>query len=330
MNLHHATYMQTSVRICAVLALLFSAACSTEPAPSNRVQGYVEADYVYVTAPLAGKLRSLSVRRGAHVSAGESLFLLESVPEKTARDEATQRLAQIRAQRADAGKGKRPTEIAAVTAQLNLARTALQLSEQELARQEKLLLANVVALQDVERQRSARDQNRQRVGQLEAELRTAQLGSRSDQMAMLHAQEQSLEAALARSEWELAQKQQSAPAAGVVFDTLYRPGEWIAAGRPVIVLLPPQNIKVRTFVPQSLLTSIHTGSKAAITVDGKPALLTGIVAYISPQAEYTPPVIYSQEHRQKLVYLVELTFDPAPADLPHPGQPVDVQFGTGR
>ena len=321
-------------RTIALLGLAVATAaawggCARTSPSSETVQGYVEGEFVYVSAPLPGRLAALSVQRGTRVKAGQLLFEQDNIQETAARDEAKLRLAQIRAQVADARKGKRPTELDATTAQLNLARTALRFSENELARQEKLLNARVVPVQEVDRIRSQRDQDRQRVAQLEAELGTARLGARSDQVAATEASMRALEAALTRSEWDLAQKRQTAPAEGLVFDTLYRNGEWVAAGRPVIVLLPPQNIKVRTFVAESRVAKIHNGDKAQVMVDGIPAPLSGTVSFISPQAEYTPPVIYSRESRQKLVYLVELAFDQATALKLHPGQPVTVTFGFG-
>jgi HlyD family secretion protein len=319
------------VALTCFTTALFSvmAGCNRTTTDENTVQGYVEGEFIYVAAPLSGRLQTLFVQRGTQVKAGDPLFELENVQEKSARDETRLRLAQIRAQVADARKGKRPTELEATTAQLNLARTALQYSEKELARQEKLLAARVVPLQEVDRLRSLRDQDRQRVSQLEAELHTAKLGQRSDQIAATEASMQALEAALTRSEWDLSQRRQSAPAAGLVFDTLYRTGEWVAAGKPAVVLLPPQNIKVRTFVAQARISSLHQGDTAKITVDGAAAPFAGTISFISPQAEYTPPVIYSQESRQKLVYMVELTFAPATAALLHPGQPVTIRFGSG-
>jgi HlyD family secretion protein len=313
----------------AVVMLCLVAGCNSTPSAQDTVQGYVEGEFVYISAPLPGRLETLFVQRGAQTKVGDPLFELENVTEKTARDETRLRLAQIRAQVADAKKGKRPTEIESTTSQLNLARVALQFSEKELTRYERMLRANVVPVQEVDRLRSLRDQDRQRVAQLEADLRTAKLGSRSDQIAATEASMRALEATLTRSEWDLTQKRQTAPAAGLVFDTLYRAGEWIAAGRPVVVLLPPQNIKVRTFVSQALIAAIHQGDKVQVTVDGRKAPVSGTVTFISPQAEYTPPVIYSQESRQKLVYMVELAFDPATALQLHPGQPVDVRFGPG-
>ncbi len=313
----------------AVVLLCGAAGCNRTSSSPGTVQGYVEGEFVYIAAPLAGRLEALFVQRGEQVKAGDPLFELENVQEKTARDETKLRLAQIRSQLADARKGRRPTEIEATTAQLNLARAALQLSEKELVRHERLLAAKVVPLQDVDRLRSRRDQERQRVAQLEAELGTARLGSRGDQVAAVEANMRAVEAALTRSQWDLAQKRQNAPAAGLVFDTLYRTGEWIAAGRPAVILLPPGNIKVRTFVPQPLLSSIRQGDRVQVTVDGVTAPLIGTVRFVSPQAEFTPPVIYSRENRQKLVYMVELAFDQATAVQLHPGQPVDVRFGPG-
>src|SRR5208282_6054135 len=115
------------------------------------------------------------------------------------------------------------------------------------------------SVQDVDRARSTRDQDRQRVAQLEADLLTAHLGSRSDQIAAAEANVKALAATLAGAEWNLSQKRQAAPEAGLIYDTLYREGEWVAAGRPVVVLLPPRNIKVRAFVPEALAGSIHSG-----------------------------------------------------------------------
>lgn len=300
------------------------AGCS-QPDP-NRVQGYAEGEYVYVASPLGGALNSLRVQRGARVRAGDPLFALDDTPEKAARDEAERRLAQARANLADVQKGKRPSEIESLEAQLKQARAAQALSEKELARQEQLLQTKAVSLQDADRARSADDQNRQRVAQLAADLETARLGARSDQIAAAEADARALEAALRQAEWNLAQKRQSASQAGLVFDTLYREGEWVGAGRPVVALLPPANIKVRAFVPETRIGSLHVGDKARVLVDGVREPLTGNISFISPRAEFTPPVIYSQESRRKLVFMVEIVFPPETAEKLHPGQPVDVQL----
>jgi len=293
----------------------------------HQVQGYVEGEFVYVASALAGSLEALHVQRGAQVAAGEPLFALDDTSEKAARDEAQSRLVQARATLEDLKKGKRPSEIESIKAQLGQAQAALALSQKDLARQEELSRSGASTPQDLDRARSARDQNREKAAQLAADLQTAQLGARTDQIAAAEANVQALEAALATAQWALSQKRQTAPQASLVFDTMYRQGEWVPAGRPVVALLPPSNIKVRAFVPETRVQTLHPGDSVQVVVDGLPEPLAGRISFISPQAEYTPPVIYSRENRGKLVFMIEVTFDPKVAAPLHPGQPVDVRLG---
>ena len=247
----------TSVAI--LIALAFG---SCQQKPSDRVQGYIEGEFVYVASPLPGALQTLRVQRGAEVKVGDPLFELDGTMEKAARDQA---------------------------------RAALVLSEAEFKRQEEMFGSGVTAAQELDRARSARDQDQQRLNQ---------------------------------AEWNFSQKSQHAPRAGLVFDTLYREGEWVAPNRPVISLLPPQNVKLRAFVPQARIGAIHQGDPVRVFIDGAPAPVAGRVSFVSPRAEYTPPVIYSRESREKLVFMIEAIFEPAVAVKLHPGQPVDVEFGS--
>ena len=307
--------------------LMFSVLTGCDKAPADLVQGYVEGEYVYVASPYGGALATLSVRRGMQVSAGDPLFGLEQASEKAVRDEAERKLSQARANLEDRRKGKRPSEIASLRAQLQQAQAALQLSLREVARQEGLAAVPGAAVEvEVDRARSARDQNQQRVSQLEADLNTALLGSRIDQVLAAEAEVRAKEAALAKAEWDLEQKRQLAPKTGLVFDTLYREGEWVPAGRPVVVLLPPDHIQVRTFVSQTKIGAIRLGDAVQVMVDGVQGSLPGTVSYISPKAEYTPPMLYSQGSRDKLVFMVEVLFEQVVAMNLHPGQPADVRF----
>jgi HlyD family secretion protein len=309
-----------------LIALYSLTSCSSgEP---NRVQGYVEGEFVYVASPLSGQLDSLYVHRGQWVKAGDPLFALDTQPERDARDQAAHQLAQARSNLEDAKKPRRPTEIESIEAQLAQARAALVFSEKELERDEMLEKSGARTKEDLDRARSTRDQDRKHVAQLEADLETARLGSRIDQIRAAEAAVQAQEAALAKAQWDLSQKRQTAPQAGVVFDTLYFQGEWVGAGRPVIVLLPPPNVKVRAFVPETEVGKIQYGDRLRVYVDGRHGPLIGKVSFISPTVEYTPPVIYSRESRSKLVIMIELSFDPKTAATLHPGQPVDVELGS--
>ena len=178
-------------------------------------------------------------------------------------------------------------------AALDQANAALALSEATFKRQEELYRTGPSAAQDLDNARAVRDQDQQR---------------------------------LTQAKWNLDQMKQFAPKAGLVYDTLYRQGEWVAAGKPIVSLLPPANIKVRAFVPETRVGSIQPGDTTRVMLDGVSEPFIGRVSYISPRAGYTPPVIYSQESREKFVFMVESVFDPATAAQLHPGQPVDVQF----
>jgi HlyD family secretion protein len=128
-------------------------------------------------------------------------------------------------------------------------------------------------------------------------------------------------AALAQAAWRLDQKSVAAPVSGLVHETFFVEGEWVPAGRPVAALLPPGNVKARFYVPETSLSTISVGRDIEIRCDGCPAPLAAKVSYVSNQAEYTPPVLYSKESRAKLLFLVEARLQGASL---RPGQPVDV------
>ena len=157
-----------------------------------------------------------------------------------------------------------------------------------------------------------------------SQITVARLPNRPEQIKAQAAQVRAAEAALAQAQWKLGQKNVRAPHAGLVFDTMYRSGEWVPAGSPVVRMLPPENVKVRFFVPETVVGSLVPGRAVRIRCDGCAADVPAVLSFISAQSEYTPPLIYSNENRAKLVYLVEARPKPADATKLHPGQPVEV------
>ncbi|HSC95103.1 MAG TPA: HlyD family efflux transporter periplasmic adaptor subunit [Burkholderiales bacterium] len=299
-------------------------ACSNEGERS--FQGYAEGEYVRVAAPFAGTLEVLAVKRGTQVKAGDPLFTLEQENEAAARREARERLRNAEAQLANLQKGKRPSEIEAIRAQLAQAEAALALSTTQLKRQEQLVEQNFIARERLDEARATHDRDVQRVAELQALLATARLAARPDEIKAAEHNVEAAKAALAQAEWKLDQKSVKAAVAGLVQDTYFVHGEWVNANQPVVSLLPPQNIKARFFVPERELGAIRLGQKLALACDGCPAPIPAVVSFISPQAEYTPPVIYSQQERAKLVFLIEARPAPEDAVKLHPGQPLEVRF----
>jgi HlyD family secretion protein len=244
------------------------------------VQGYVEGEYVYVAAPVDGRLANLDVARGAEVAADDPLFELDRTREQAARDEAAARLARAKASLANLKKGKRPTEIQSLEAQLAQAKAMLELSEVALKRREQLVESRAVSREAVDEARATHERNQARVAELEAELETAKLGARADEIEAAEAEVVAARAQLAQAEWRLGELSQAAPEAGGVVDTLYRVGEWVTAGAPVISLLPPANVKVRFFVPEPRLGAIRVGDAVRVRCDACPPNLTATVSYI--------------------------------------------------
>jgi HlyD family secretion protein len=307
-----------------VLAILAAGGC----AKSRDVewQGYLEGDFVYVSSPLAGRLDKLAVAKGSRVAAGASLFELEHAAETAALRQAEQELHAAGAQLADLRKGSRPEEIAALEARLGEARAAAELSRLDLVRQEALFKAGAISASEYDRARLTHVADDRTVDEDSAKLETARLGGRADAVAAAEAGARAAAEAEAHARWNVDQKVQAAPCAALVYDTLYREGEFVAAASPVVSLLPPANIKVRFFVAEPDFALLKAGDRVSVGIEGLAAPLEATVSYLSPQPEYTPPVLYNRDNRAKLVYMIEAVFAPgAAADL-HPGQPVDVRL----
>jgi HlyD family secretion protein len=309
--------------LVSLVAAVVISGCSKSGA--NGWQGYIEGEFVYVASPLGGRLDKLLVAKGSRVAAGAPLFELEHVAETAALQQAARQLEAAKAQLEDLKKGSRPEEIAAIQARLGQARAAAELSRLELARQEALFKAAAISASDFDRARLTHVSDTRAVDEEQAKLETARLGGRPDAVEAAVAAMRAAADAESRARWSVDQKAQAAPTSALVFDTLYREGEFVAAGSPVVALLPPANVKVRFFVPEPQLARVKGGDHVNVRIEGLPSPLEGVVSYISPQPEYTPPVLYNQDNRAKLVYMVEAVFpEGAAADL-HPGQPVFVR-----
>jgi HlyD family secretion protein len=321
-NFSRINFSYASALFLAGVGLVLSG-CS-RPSPSG-YQGYLEGDFVYVAAPLAGQLETLAVTKGSRVTAGTTLFTLEHANELAAQRQAAEQFRAAQARLADAQKGSRPSELATLTARLDQARAAAELSQRDLARQKNLYDTRVVAEADYDRARLTHERNTRAIEELATQLATAQLGGRADILTAAEAEVSAALAAKEKTDWAVAQKTQPAPSAALVYDTLYRAGEFVAAGNPVVSLLPPENIKVRFFVPESDFARLSAGSPVRININGRPTPLAAHISYLSPQPEYTPPILYNRENRAKLVFMIEAVFnDAAVGGELHPGQPVDV------
>jgi HlyD family secretion protein len=308
--------------ICILFVALTLAACSHRD--DNTYQGYVEGEFVYLASSQPGTLTQLSVTRGETVDASAPVFALESVDEAAALQQVAVVPAAARAQLADIQTGKRRPEVNVTRAQLAQAVANGRKAALQLTRDEAQYRAGGIAKAQLDDSRAEADATAAQVRELTNQVDVALLPGRTQQLSAQAAQVEAAQAAVAQAQWKLGQKRVTAPAEGLVYDTLYRVGEWVQAGNPVVQMLPPQNIKVRFFVPEAVVGKLAPGRALTIHCDGCAADVQAKITYISNEAEYTPPVIYSNENRAKLMFMVEARPSAADAVKLHPGQPVAV------
>jgi HlyD family secretion protein len=316
--------MKSHLFIVSLAGLLVANGCARQE--SDVFPGYAEAEYVRLTAPIAGTLTKLHLNRGDAAPAAAPAFVLEQESETAARQEAEFRIERARAQVADLKKGKRPDELAAIRAQLAQANAAYTLAAADYARDQKLVADKFISPARLDSTRSAMTQAQARIDELRAQLRVAETGARPDEIRAAEKDVNAAQAQLLQADWRVEQKTQRTPVAGDVTDVMYRVGEWVPAGSPVITLLPPGNIKARFFIPESLLGRIQLGAPVTIQCDGCGAPISGRISFVAREAEYTSPIIYSKENRASLVFMIEAKPDPNDARRLHPGQPLELRL----
>jgi HlyD family secretion protein len=306
----------------AAAAVLASAGCSRKH--PDRYQGYIEGKFVYIASPQSGRLERLAAARGDTIASGHLLFALDHEPESSAMHEAEHLLRNSQSRLADLQTGKRPEEVAVTRAQLMQALAQKKQADQVFASDQAQYHAGGISQTELINAQAAAEASAARVRELEATLAVDALPAREQQIRAQQSQVAANRASLADAAWKLQQKGIASPRQGLVFDTLYREGEWVSAGNPVVELLPPENLEVHFFVPEPIMGKLRVGQSIGVTCDGCSSDIRATITFISPQNEYTPPVIYSNENRSKLMFLV-IAKPPIQraADL-HPGQPVEV------
>ncbi|HRP11918.1 MAG TPA: efflux RND transporter periplasmic adaptor subunit [Terricaulis sp.] len=266
-----------------IIPLFFALAACGARAPAA-LQGYGEADYIYLASQEAGMIGELFVREGDHVEPGQAVFSLDR-----------ERLA-LNAQSASA-------QAAAAAQAVRTAQAEAALAQSNFERGQELFQRGFYPQARLDSDRASRDAANARLAQARREA-----GAASAQTSLAQTRVGDLSTA--------------APRAGVIERIYYRPGEVIAAGAPVAALLAPENMKVRFFAPQDRLAQFPVGARVLVSCDGCGAPAEAIVSYAASEPQFTPPIIYSVDQRQKLVFLIEARL--AEPGRIRPGMPVDV------
>ncbi|MGE5261525.1 MAG: HlyD family secretion protein [Actinomycetota bacterium] len=317
--------------IAGLVAVVVAIALFTLPAnEEDEFAGYMEADLVLVGSEQGGRVETLSVEEGDHVKQGDPIFTLESSEQEAAVAADKSRVAQAEAQLADVkARLQRPEEINVLEAALNEAKAMLVVSTNNLERAQALFDKGWTTKAALDQAIAEHDRNEAAVVEAEKKITAAQLTGRSDLIDAAAANVEAAQHALGEAEKNLAKRKVFSPANGTVEEVYFRPGEVVKEGQAVIALLPPRNLKVRFFVAEPVRAKLKLDQMVDVSCDGCPPDLKAKISFISRDAEFTPPVIFSREQREKLVFLIEARPEGETATL-SAGQPVTVTLAPGQ
>lgn len=294
-----------------------------------QLPGYIEADVTAVASPVAGTMAQMAVKEGQAVRAGETLYVLESRQEQARLAEAQARKEQAEAQTHNLSKGAREAELESLRARLRYAKAQLSQAEAHLKKSESLFRKNFVSEAQLDNERTNVSLAQSQVEDARAALRAAKLGARSDERAAAAAQASAAQAGVAQVEWLLQQKKVAAPVGGVVQELYVRQGEFSATGATVLTILHAGSLRVRFFVPNDLRPQFMPGAAVAVAISGCDKPVNARISRVSARPEYTQPMMFSQELRDRLSFLTEARLDaPAGCTAP-PGTPVGVRVSAG-
>lgn len=309
------------INFCILLSLF-----GCDQSDSLSLAGYTYGEFTYLSFPYTEEVETLFVNKGDMVRKGQKLMQLASFTAENALQVAEEKVNAEKALLLKLEAGERPAALDIIYSQLVQAKSAAALAKSQLARKSKLYTERMISAAEWERVNEEYVQKNAHVKELQQQIKLKKLPARQDEINKQKSQVESAILQRNKAHWELRQRVLFAPQDAIVYDVLYHQGERPLAGKPVISLLPPENVKVRFFVPEKRLGEIHTGMKIKIYCDGCKKPLAGHINYISPQAEFSPPVIYSNQRREKLLFMAEAIPIKKDVWLIKPGQPVNVEM----
>lgn len=310
--------------LLSIFFAVFLIACNTN---EKYYQGYVEGENVYLASPYSGRLQYLYVHRGQYVKKGQLLFALDPNPQAFLVKQQEAALLQAQQLLSDLEQPRRLPEVQAIRAQIEQTDAKLKLAEIRVKRMQELYLKQATDKDSLDAAIAYYKEQEKLKAQYQSNLELAQLGSRVEQIKAQRSQVVSTRAKLNEAKWQLTQKKIYSPTEGIIFDTYYREGEFVEGQHAVLSLLPPQNKRIEFFVPTSEVNYLRLGKSITFFREESKTTYNAIVDYVSPEAEYLPPLVYSRENYTKLVFRVKARI--VKPDTFKPGQPVTVEIAHG-
>lgn len=285
-----------------VLLCAFATGCQQ---PKHHYQGYIESDLIYLAEPFSGIVTHRYVHRGQYVKKNQLLFEIDARPEIYTFKQAQATLAQGQQELIDLKKPRRVPEVEAIQAQLKQVDAEIALANLRLKRNQILFDKHVVPADTLDAAVEYLHERQALKAQFEANLALALLGARENQIEAQEQGNQALQASVDSAKWSVEQKKVFSSTDGFIFDTFYQSGEFVSPGAPLASLLTDENVYIEFFVPLRDLHDLTFGKKITYQYFQDSKEFQAIVVYISPRAEYMPPLVYSNDNFDKLVFRIK-------------------------
>jgi multidrug resistance efflux pump len=299
-----------------VAGIVFWGFRRTKRAEGLLLAGTIESRDVEVGSLVGGRVAAVHVDEGATVTKGQPVVTFETDLIDLQVQQQKAKVAEAEAALARALAGPRSEE-------KDRARVQWEEAERERRRLAALREEGIVSRQDYDAAAARAETAHQSYLELAR-------GSRPEDIAAARASVERERQQLRYLERQRQETVVTAPAAGTIESIDLRPGDLVAANRPVARILEPGQLWVRVYVPEPRLGLVRLGQDASIAIDSFPhRAFHGRVAEIASRAEYTPRNVQTLEQRNEQVFGVKIEVDPAP-EL-KPGMAATVRLaGTDR
>jgi len=291
--------------------------------PVTQYNGYVEANYVYVAPASPGRIATINVKEGGQVVKGALLFSLQKDQYMAALQAAKARQSVAAANLTNMETGSRTQEVAVIRATFEKAKADQDLARTTLERTKRLNEQGLVPAAKLDSDQARLASANAQVAQLQAQLAVAELPARDAQLVAARASLDAAKAEVDAAQIALENRTVLAPVGSLVERVFFRVGEVASTGAPVVVLLPPGQLKARFFIPEADRLTFKLGDELALSCDGCAANLQATLSYMSSSPQYTPPIIYSQDQRTRMVFMAEARIEDKSGLLP--GQPITMK-----
>lgn len=269
-----------------------------------KIQGYLEADYIYLSSETGGKIRSIMKSRGDQVSKEERLISLDNDMIVKDREVIVNKIIQENISLRNIEEGIRESELKILNIQLAKLQAEYSYNQSKLRKLSSLKEKGYISIEEANDAQNRVELISYEISRLRAEIEHKKLPARLEEINLQKEKIESLKISLNKADIEIEKKNIFSSESGVVQDIFYKEGENVISGEPIIMLLPENSVKAKFYISNKNLHKVDYGKEVYLIIPGEEKKIRAKISYVSRKPEYTPPIIYHNE-QDNLLFLVE-------------------------